>query len=205
MRRELTALNTALPDLDWLEISDRTAGAIKLTPLDPVPEPRNLRKLKRACVARWGTVQLIEMLKEAALRTGALRALTGVGTRGSLPEDVLIERLLLIAYAYGTNSGLRTVAAGEHAHSEEDLRYTARRYFTAAGLKAAGVEIANATFAARQAWIWGESTTTVPRTPATSARLTATSSPSGTPATAAAACSSTGTSRKARWRSTPKS
>ena len=29
------------------------------------------------------------------------------------------------------------------------------------GLKAAGVEIANATFAARQAWIWGESTTTV--------------------------------------------
>jgi len=74
---------------------------------------------------------------------------------------VLIERLLLIAYAYGTNSGLRTVASGDHAHSEEDLRYTARRYYTAAGLKTAGVEIANATFAARQAWIWGESTTTV--------------------------------------------
>ncbi|MCA1698470.1 MAG: transposase, partial [Actinobacteria bacterium] len=101
------------------------------------------------------------MLKEAALRTGALRALTGVGTRASLPDAVLIERLLLIAYAYGTNSGLRTVASGDHAHSEEDLRYTARRYYTAAGLKAAGVEIANATFAARQAWIWGESTTTV--------------------------------------------
>ncbi|MCA1697930.1 MAG: Tn3 family transposase, partial [Actinobacteria bacterium] len=161
LRRELTALNTALPNLDWLEISDRKAGAIKLTPLEPLPEPRNLRKLKRACVARWGTVQLIEMLKEAALRTGALRALTGVGTRGGLPEDVLIERLLLIAYAYGTNSGLRSVASGDHAHTEEDLRYTARRYFTAAGLKAAGVEIANATFAARQAWIWGESTTTV--------------------------------------------
>ena len=126
-----------------------------------MPETRNLRKLKQACVARWGTVPLIEMLKEAALRSSALRALTGVGTRGSLPEDVLIERLLLIAYALGTNSGLRTVAAGDHTHSEEDLRYTARRYFTAAGLKAAGVEIANATFAARQAWIWGESTTTV--------------------------------------------
>ena len=137
------------------------AGAIKLTPVDALPETRNLRKLKQACVIRWGTVPLIEMLKEAALRTGALRALTGVGTRGNLPEDVLIERLLLIAYAYGTNSGLRTVASGDHAHSEEDLRYTARRYFTATGLKAAGVEIANATFAARQGWIWGESTTTV--------------------------------------------
>ncbi len=161
MRRELAALNTALPDLDWLEIRERKTGAIKLTALDAVPEPRNLRALKKACVARWGTVALIEMLKEAALRTAALGALTGVGTRGSLPEAVLIERLLLIAYAYGTNSGLRTVASGDHPHTEEDLRYTARRYYTAAGLKAAGVEIANATFAARQAWIWGESTTTV--------------------------------------------
>jgi Tn3 transposase DDE domain len=161
MRRELTALNAALPDLDWLEISGRKAGAIKLTPVEALPETRNLRKLKQACVARWGTFPLIEMLKEAALRTSALRPLTGVGTRGNLPEDVLIERLLLIAYAYGTNSGLRTVASGDHAHSEQDLRYTAPRYFTAPGLKAAGVEIANATFTARQAWIWGESTTTV--------------------------------------------
>jgi hypothetical protein len=110
MRRELTALHTALPDLDWLEISDRKAGAIKLTPVDALPETRNLRKLKQACVARWGTVPLIEMLKEAALRTAALRALTGVGTRGNLHEDVLIERLLLlIAYAYGTNGPSRPV------------------------------------------------------------------------------------------------
>ena len=48
------------------------------------------------------------MLKEAALRTGALRAFTGVGTRGSLPDAVLIERLLLIAYAYATNISSQT-------------------------------------------------------------------------------------------------
>ena len=64
-------------------------------------------------------------------------------------------------HAYGTNSGLRSVASGDHPHTEAELRYTARRYFTPAGLKAAGVEIANATFVARQPWIWGESTTTV--------------------------------------------
>jgi len=29
------------------------------------------------------------------------------------------------AYGYGTNSGLRTVAVGDHPHSAEDLRYTA--------------------------------------------------------------------------------
>lgn len=72
---------------------------------------------------------------------------TGLRRPAQVPN---LERLLLIAYAYGTNSGISSVAAGEHGHSEEELRYTARRYLTAVGLKAAGVEIANATFAARQ-------------------------------------------------------
>jgi TnpA family transposase len=100
-------------------------------------------------------------VKEAMLRTGALSGMTGVGTRSDLPEHVLIERLLLIAYGYGTNSGLRTVAAGEHPHSEEDLRYTARRYFTVDAVKAASAQVANATFAARQASLWGQGTSTV--------------------------------------------
>ena len=164
----------------------RKPGAIKLTPLDTVPEPRNLRRLKKAIRARWGTVPLIEILKEAALRTAMLRALTPAGTRDAIPDDVLFERLLLIAYGYGTNSGLRTVAAGDHGHSEEDLRYTARRYFTPTGLKAAGVEIANATFAARQPGSGVRAPPPSRRTPPTSAPTTATSSPSGTPATEAA-------------------
>ena len=40
-----------LPAHKTLEISDRKAGAIKLTPVDALPETRNLRKLKHACVA----------------------------------------------------------------------------------------------------------------------------------------------------------
>ncbi len=41
MRAELAALDAALP-LPWLEIRPRPGnqGAIKLTPLDAVPEPR---------------------------------------------------------------------------------------------------------------------------------------------------------------------
>jgi len=161
MRAELGQLNTVLPTLPWLSIGTRNLGAIKLTALDKAPEPRNLRRLKKAIRARWGTVALIEILKEAALRTAMLRALTPTGTRDAILADVLFERLLLIAYGYGTNSGLRTVAAGDHGHSEEELRYTARRYFTPTGLKAAGVEIANATFAAREHALWGQGTTTV--------------------------------------------
>ncbi len=101
MRTELAALTDALPGLDWLRITDRKSGAIKLTPLDAQPEPRNLRRLKRAARDRWGQVPLIDMVAEAALRTGMLGHLTAVGTREGLQRSVLWERLLLLAYAYG--------------------------------------------------------------------------------------------------------
>lgn len=46
-----------------------------------------------------------------------LKALAPVGAREAIGEAKLLERLLLIAYAYGTNSGISAVAAGEHGHS----------------------------------------------------------------------------------------
>ena len=122
MRGQLAALNDALPGLDWLRITNRKSGAIKLTPLGPQLEPRNLRRLKKAIRDRWGQVPLIDMVTEAALRTGMLGQLTAVGPREVLARAVLWERLLLLAYAYGTNTGISAVAAGEHGHTEADLR-----------------------------------------------------------------------------------
>ncbi|MEV7471918.1 transposase [Streptomyces kronopolitis] len=162
MRAELGALDTKLPKLPWVTISGKHRNrAIKFTEPEPQKEPKNLRRLKKAIRKKWGTVALIDILKEAALRTGMFKALAPVGTREAIDEAKLLERLLLIAYAYGTNSGISSVAAGEHGHSEEELRYTARCYLTAVGLKPAGVEIANATFAAHQETVWGQGTTTV--------------------------------------------
>jgi TnpA family transposase len=161
LRGELAALNDALPKLPWLEIADRPGGAIRLTPLEAAAEPRNLRRLKREVERRWGTVPLIDMLKEAALRTGCLGAVTAVAGRADLDPQVLAERLLLCVYAYGTNTGLRAVAAGEHRHTEDDLRYVRRRFLAAEAARAMAVELANATFAARQQAIWGEGSTAV--------------------------------------------
>jgi len=47
MRAELGTLNDAMP-LDWLEIRPRPGnqGAVKLSPLDALPEPANLGRLK---------------------------------------------------------------------------------------------------------------------------------------------------------------
>ncbi|MEO8969345.1 MAG: Tn3 family transposase, partial [Solirubrobacteraceae bacterium] len=161
MRGQLAALDDALPGLDWLRITNRKSGAIKLTPLAPQRDPRNLRRLKKAIRERWGQVPLIDIVTEAALRTGMLGQLTAVGPREVLARAVLWERLLLLAYAYGTNTGISAVAAGDHGHSEADLRYTARRHFTIDGARAVAIQLANATFAARDPAIWGESTTTV--------------------------------------------
>jgi len=84
MRRELAALNDALPLLDWLSIAERRSGAIKLTPLEAQREPRNLRRVKGEVLRRWGTVPLIDMLKETVLRTLCLDAVTSVAGGGSI-------------------------------------------------------------------------------------------------------------------------
>ncbi|MEV0666234.1 Tn3 family transposase [Actinomadura luteofluorescens] len=70
------------------------------------------------------------MLKEAVLRTGCLNAVTSVAGNSSLQPEVLAERLMLAIFGYGTNTGIRAVAAGGHAHGEDDIRYVRRRYLT---------------------------------------------------------------------------
>jgi hypothetical protein len=100
LRTELAALNDQVDQLGWVEFRDRgKQGAIKLTPLDAAPEPKNLRALKTEIRSRWGTVPLIDMLKEAVLRTGCLDQVTGTAGRGDLSREVLAERLLLAVYA----------------------------------------------------------------------------------------------------------
>lgn len=129
MEAALSELNDQLPNLPWVDIKDgRKEGAILLSPLDAVAEPRNLRRLKNEVKARWGVVPLLDMLTETAIRTGCLDAFAPVGTRGDIDADTLLQRLLLIVYAYGTNTGISAVAAGDHGHSEDELRYVRRRY-----------------------------------------------------------------------------
>jgi TnpA family transposase len=101
------------------------------------------------------------MLAETAMRTGCLDAFAPVGNRTELAAATLFQRLLLVVYAYGTNTGIRAVAAADHGHGEDELRYVRRRYMSVESCRQAARVIANATFAARQAWLWGEGSTAV--------------------------------------------
>jgi len=162
LRGELAALHQALPGLPFLEIADRGRhGQIKLTALKALPEPTGLQALKRDLRRQWGIVALIDMLKEAILRTGCLRILNDLAGGARMTVETLTERLLLVLFAYGTNTGIRSVAAGEHPHSEDDLRYVRRRFLSAELVRALAIEIANATFDVRDTRIWGQASTTV--------------------------------------------
>jgi hypothetical protein len=162
LRAELGALQDALP-LPWLEIAARPGnqGAIRLTPLDAVAEPVNLGRLKKVIIGRWGVVPLIDLLKEAVLRSNCPATIAGMFGRGEPISDQMLERLLLIIYAYGTNTGIRAVAAGDHGHSEADLYYLRRRYLTPDLVRTLAIDIANATFAARRAAVWGAGSSAV--------------------------------------------
>ncbi|GAB2460232.1 Tn3 family transposase [Streptomyces incanus] len=137
------------------------AGAIKFTVPEAQEEPRNLRRVKSEVSRRWNAVPLIDMLKEAVLRTGCVKAVAAVAGSGHLAPEVLAERLMLAIYAYGTNAGIRSVAGGAHGHTEEEIRYVRRRYLNPEAARQIAIEIANATFAARDAGLWGSGSTAV--------------------------------------------
>ena len=64
---------------------------------------------------------LLDILKEADLRTGFTRHFTSVATREALDRATLQKRLLLCLYGLGTNTGLKRVANGDHGESAAEL------------------------------------------------------------------------------------
>ncbi len=152
------ALLSALLYCRRREITDALVNLLLSTVhrIGALPEPVNLGRLKKAIAQRWGMLPLIDVVKEAVLRSGCLQVIeTKVGRGGKLGPEALLERLLLVLYAYGTDAGVRAVAAGEHGYSEHDLYYVRRWHLTAELAEALAIQIANATFAARQRPVWG--------------------------------------------------
>ncbi len=68
--------------------------------------------------------------------------------------DAFLEKMLLCLHGYGTNTGIRAVAATANQR-EQHLYYLVRRYLTPELVRALAVDIANATFAVRQRALWG--------------------------------------------------
>ena len=156
----LTRFDTGLETNRAVRILPKQNGWIELTPLAAQPEPRHLEQLKAEVNARWPMTSLLDMLKEAALRSDFPALFTSLTAREHLDRTTIERRLLLCLYGLGTNTGLKRVSVGNADVSYKDLLYIRRRFITREALRAAIQAVANAIFRVRQPAIWGEATTT---------------------------------------------
>lgn len=132
---------------------------ITVPKLPKLVEPPNLAALKVEVSKRWGTVALLDMLKETDWLVDFTSQFTSVATREHIPRAALQRRLLLVLYALGTNLGIRAVVnGGDHGETEAALRRIRRMFLTRDNLRAAIALVVGETFARRdEAW-WGTGT-----------------------------------------------
>jgi len=134
---------------------------VSVPKLDKLPEPRNLGALKAEVERRWGTIDLLDILKDTAFITDFTDSFTSVASREVLDRATLNRRLLLVLFALGTNMGIRQMAVtGEHGVGEAELRHVRATYVTRENLRAAVTAVVNATLEARDPEWWGEATST---------------------------------------------
>ena len=127
--------------------------------LEPLPEPANLGKVKDEVIRRWGTLDLLDVLKDADYLAEFTSEFTSVASREVIDRDTLRRRLLLCLFALGTNMGIHAiVATGEHGESEAALRHVRRHFITRDNLRRAIAKLVNATFEARDPNWWGTGT-----------------------------------------------
>jgi len=166
-------LQQALGRLDGA-LAAGTAGGVQMTTrrgepwimvpkLDKLAEPANLEALKGEVERRWGTLDLLDVLKEADHLTGFTGEFSSVASREAMSRHTLQRRLLLVLFALGTNVGIKGVADGlaeaaEVGDSEAALRYVRRVFVNRDNLRRAIVRLVDATFAARDPDVWGEGT-----------------------------------------------
>ena len=70
MKVALASFNSNLPSNQKVSLRQRGKDRIKLSPLDPQPEPKFLQKLKTEITARWPMTSLLDIAKEADFQIG---------------------------------------------------------------------------------------------------------------------------------------
>ncbi|MFN2506059.1 MAG: Tn3 family transposase [Acidimicrobiales bacterium] len=112
---------------------------------------------------RWGTLDLLEVLKDADFFTRFTDEFASVHARAVTAQTTLRRRLLVVLFGLGTNMGIKRIATAladgaEHVDSEAELRNVRRAYVTRENLRRAIARLASATFEARSAELWGPGT-----------------------------------------------
>ena len=160
MQSTLAQLDQGMSKNPTVKILLKNNGWIRVSPFDAVPEPLNLRRLKREIEQRWSMTSLLDMLKETDLQVNFTQHFKSVSSREHLDPKVLRKRLLICLYGLGTNTGIKRLSLQELGENYRDLLYVRRKFIQKNQLRDAIAEVVNATFQARLPQIWGEGTTT---------------------------------------------
>jgi TnpA family transposase len=158
--------------LTWLDtaLAGGAAGGVRITARrgepwitvpkpEALPEPANLRAVKDEVIRRWGTLDLLDVLKDSDFLAEFTSEFTSVASREVIDRDTLRRRLLLVLFALGTNMGIKAiVATGEHGETEAALRHVRRHFVTRDNLRRAIAKLVNTTFESRDPNWWGSGT-----------------------------------------------
>jgi TnpA family transposase len=161
LHENLKALNDTILTNKDVKITNKNGGRIKITPYKPQAESANLKKLHEAIKKEYGTINLIDILKEVELQIKFTEKLHTKASRKNLKREVLRYRLLLCLYAIGTNVGLKCVSSANDDVQYSELRYVKRRFLTVENVRQAIVEVINKILEIRDPRIWGVATTGV--------------------------------------------
>jgi hypothetical protein len=157
MTAALTLLHDGLTDNPYVSITP--SGQIRLQKLKKQTESANLVYLHNHVKQQWEMISLLDVLKEADLRTDFTQHFHSLTGQSCLHPDVLRQRLLLALYGLGTNTGVSRVSAGNPDVSESQLKYIRRRFISTEGMRAAIAHLVDATLAVKDPAIWGEAAT----------------------------------------------
>ncbi len=159
LQEALEMFDKGMPENQKVKLITRNGKPwIKVSPLDPQPEPKNLTSLKVEVGRRWNQLYLLDILKEADLRIGFTSLFKSPTPFEKLPREILQKRLLLCLFGLGTNAGIKRIASGSQTESYRDLFYIRNRFINRDGLRAAIASVANAILRERMVGIWGEAT-----------------------------------------------
>lgn len=157
----LTKLDTGMPKNPKVRISNKNnKGWITLSPSEAQDEPMNLVKIKAEIMRHWPMTNLLDVLKEADLRTNFTDNFKTVAAYERLDRDIIQKRLIPALYGLGTNTGLKRISAGNHGESYQDLLYIKRKVINKDNLHSTIASVVNAILKSRVQDIWGEGTTT---------------------------------------------
>ena len=101
----LRALDHGMPRNPDVRLDPRRRHPIIVSPLDPQPEPPGLAAIKAELGRRWPMTGLLDVVKEADLRTDFTKAFATAATREATDRDDVRRRLLLCLYGLGRMPG----------------------------------------------------------------------------------------------------